>query len=66
MSNIIKDESLLDKVVKAYCAIIDRCEFPKFGSPEMKCDKCMFNEVTCHPYSDCVGCFLGWKMESEE
>ena len=66
MNNVVKDMSLRDIILEAFCGIVDRCEFPKFGSPEMKCNKCMFNKVTCHPDLDCVGCFLGWKMESEE
>ena len=40
-------------------------EFPKFGSPETKCSKCMFCKVVCYPSSSCVGCFHGWKREEE-
>lgn len=40
-------------------------KFPKFGSPETRCDKCMFNKIACFPASNCVGCFHGWKREGE-
>ena len=39
--------------------------FPKFGSPETKCDKCMFYKVVCNPVPEHVGCYCGWKRESD-
>ena len=65
MSDVIKNKILLDGIVNAWCTIIDRCEFPKFGSPVQDCDNCMFREVTCFPRPECVGCFIGWKIENE-
>lgn len=48
-----------------YENIIDKGEFPKFGSPEMKCDKCMFHRIVCQPSPEYVGCYHGWKREEE-
>lgn len=48
-----------------YKNIIDKGEFPKFGSPEMKCSKCMFYGIACQPSSEYVGCHHGWKREEE-
>lgn len=45
--------------------IITKGEFPKFGSPTMKCNECMFYGIACYPSSDCVGCFGGWKREAD-
>ena len=39
--------------------------YPKFGSPEIKCNKCMFYKVTCSPSPEYVGCYGGWKREKE-
>ena len=41
-------------------------EFPKFGSPETRCDKCMFYNVVCWPAPRYVGCFHGWKKEKDD
>lgn len=49
-----------------YENIITKYEFPNFGSPEIKCSKCMFYGVACFPASDCVGCYHGWKREKEK
>ena len=38
-------------------------KFPEFGSPECRCDKCMFAGITCETSSEYVGCFGGWKRE---
>lgn len=38
---------------------------PRFGSPETRCDKCMFLEVICLPSEEYTGCYGGWKMEKE-
>lgn len=52
------------KIIKTiYKNIMDKGEFPKFGSPETKCNKCMFYATACFPLPDCVGCFHGWKRE---
>ena len=40
-------------------------EFPKFGSPETECSKCMFYNIVCLPSSARVGCYHGWKREGE-
>lgn len=45
--------------------IIKRGVYPKFGSPEIKCAKCMFYKVTCSPSPEYVGCYGGWKREKE-
>lgn len=56
-----------ETIIKAfYERIMTKGEFPKFGSPETRCDKCMFHNVACFPSSDCVGCFHGWKREGEQ
>lgn len=39
--------------------------WPKFGSPETKCAKCMFFGVACSPSPEYSGCYGGWKMEKE-
>lgn len=54
-----------EKIVNdLFMNVITKGEYPKFGSPECKCDKCMFNEVACKPSrKDVVGCFHGWKKE---
>ena len=53
-------------IIKAfYERIMNKGEFPKFGSPETRCDKCMFFKIACFPSSNCVGCFHGWKREGE-
>lgn len=54
------------KIIKTiYKNIMNKGEFPKFGSPEIKCNKCMFYGTACLPSPDCVGCFHGWKREEE-
>ena len=45
-----------------YENIMTKAEFPKFGSPEIHCNKCMFCGITCHPSADYVGCLHGWKI----
>jgi hypothetical protein len=39
--------------------------YPKFGSPETKCSKCMFCGVVCAPNPEYSGCYSGWKREEE-
>lgn len=54
------------KIIKMiYENIVHNGEFPKFGSPEIKCDKCMFYGVACLPLPDYVGCYYGWKREEK-
>lgn len=49
-----------------YNNIIEQVKFPKFGSPETSCDKCMFHKIACFPFrADVVGCYHGWKREKE-
>ena len=38
---------------------------PPFGSPETKCNKCMFSGVVCIPDDRIPGCLGGWKREVE-
>lgn len=45
--------------------IIKKGIWPNFGSPETKCNKCMFFGVTCGPVAGRVGCLGGWKMIEE-
>ena len=45
--------------------IITKGEYPKFGSPETRCNKCMFYNIACNPLPKYVGCFHGWKREEE-
>lgn len=61
-------DNLEKEIIKmVYENIMNKGEYPNFGSPEIHCDKCMFYRVACRPYSDIVvGCFLGWKREQEE
>ena len=55
-----------DKIIKAiYENIRNNAEFPTFGSPETKCNKCMFCGVACQPLPEWAGCFAGWKYETE-
>ena len=53
-------------IIKIYDNIVNKCEFPKFGSPETRCDKCMFHGIACLPLQGYVGCFHGWKREEEK
>lgn len=58
--NVIEEKIIRDIFMK----IITQGEFPKFGSPEVRCDKCMFYGVACIPSGkNAVGCFHGWKKE---
>ena len=58
--NVIEKKIIND----IFMNIITKGEFPDFGSPEVKCNKCMFYEVACKPSGkDVVGCFHGWKKE---
>lgn len=58
--------SIEKKLVKVlYNNIVTKYEFPKFGSPETKCSKCMFHNIACYPAPAYVGCYHGWKREEE-
>lgn len=54
-----------DKIVRHIFEEMENGTYPKFGSPEVECDKCMFFGVVCPPREDCVGCFGGWKYEKK-
>lgn len=49
-----------------YMNVMTKGEYPNFGSPECRCDKCMFYEVACRPGDNYVGCFHGWKREGDK
>lgn len=59
--NVIEEKIINDTFRK----IITNGEFPNFGSPEVRCDKCMFNKIVCLSFNkpNVVGCFHGWKKE---
>ena len=61
--NVIEEKIIVD----TFMNIIKNGKFPKFGSLECKCNKCMFNKIICpsSEKSDVVGCFHGWKMEAD-
>ncbi len=54
-----------EKIVKNIFENIQKGIYPKFGSPEIKCSKCMFFGVICLPSTEYVGCYGGWKREKE-
>lgn len=53
------------KMIKLLFENTKNGDFPKFGSPETKCSKCMFYGIACFPSSEYVGCLGGWKREEE-
>lgn len=63
------DESRVNKVaeniIRGVFEDIQKGNWPKFGSPETRCNKCMFYKITCLPNPDYSGCYGGWKMEKE-
>lgn len=60
--NIIKNK-IKKKIVKMlYKDAVTKGKYPRVGSPECKCKKCMFFEIVCNPRDGVVGCFHGWKM----
>lgn len=60
--NIIEEKIVND----IFMNVIAKGEYPAFGSPECKCNKCMFYKIACKPSDkNVVGCFHGWKRESE-
>ena len=54
-----------EKIIKSIFDDMKNGIFPKFGSPETKCDKCMFCGVICQTNHDYVGCLGGWKREED-
>jgi len=63
MMSIIEEKIIKD----AYMNILTNGEYPQFGSPEVRCDKCMFYKVVCYPSNETVvGCFHGWRREKEK
>lgn len=60
--NVIEKKIIND----LFMNIITKGEFPNFGSPEVKCKRCMFYEIACKPSDKyVVGCFHGWKREAD-
>ena len=60
--NVIEEKIIND----AFMKVITKGEYPEFGSPEVRCNKCMFYKVACKPSGkNVVGCFHGWKREEE-
>ena len=57
--NIIEEKIIVD----AFMDIVIKGEYPKFGSPEVHCNKCMFYGIACNPSDNIVGCFHGWKKK---
>ena len=59
--NVIEEKIIND----AFMNIVTKGEFPEFGSPEVRCNKCMFNKIICPSSNkpDVVGCFHGWKKQ---
>jgi len=54
-----------NQIVKKIFCDMENGVFPNFGSPETKCDKCMFYGIACCPAPEYVGCLGGWKREEE-
>lgn len=50
-------------IIRAIYEQLRKGHEPQFGSPETKCDKCMFNKVVCIPDEAITGCLGGWKRE---
>lgn len=50
-------------IIRAIYEQLRKGDKPNFGSPETKCNKCMFNEVICIPDEAITGCMGGWKRE---
>ena len=59
--NII-EKKFIDNI---FTKVITKGEYPKFGSPECKCNKCMFHKISCNPSNEVAGCFHGWKREKD-
>lgn len=55
--------SIEEKIIRGIFDDMMMGNFPKFGSPETRCDKCMFYKVVCLPSPEHVGCYCGWKRE---
>ena len=52
-------------ILKVIFEDMKRGSFPKFGSPETRCNKCMFYGLVCIPPPEYVGCLGGWKRGVE-
>ena len=61
----IKMNKIDEKIIKSIFENIQKGVYPKFGSPETRCDKCMFLGVICLPSTEYTGCYGGWKMKKE-
>ena len=60
--NVIEEKIINDVFMK----VITKGEYPEFGSPECRCNKCMFYGIACNPSDkNVVGCFHGWTREEE-
>ena len=55
-----------EKIIRSLFEDAKNGVFPKFGSPEIRCKKCMFFNVACFPSPKYVGCYGGWKREEEQ
>ena len=60
ISKILKTDEVM---IKTLFNNIKKGDSPKFGSPETKCDKCMFLGIACFPSPEYIGCLGGWKRE---
>lgn len=54
-----------EKIIRKIFEDITKGIWPKFGSPETKCSKCMFFGIICPPNPEYLGCYGGWKREEE-
>lgn len=54
-----------ESIIRGVFEDIQKGIYPKFGSPEIRCSKCMFYKVICLPNPDYCGCYAGWKMIEE-
>lgn len=52
-------------MLKAIFEDMKKGNFPNFGSPETKCNKCIFYGIVCDPGAEYVGCLGGWKRGTE-
>lgn len=55
----IKMNKIDEKIIKSIFENIQKGVYPKFGSPETRCNKCMFYGVVCMPKPEYVGCYGG-------
>lgn len=50
-------------IIKSIFEDMKNGKYPEFGSPETRCDKCMFAGIACGTSPQFVGCLGGWKRE---